>query len=91
VLEIYMGKLALQRQSWDDGPDTDKMQLIKGQSVCISAMYTSRTIRHIWNRVNRQSWAYATRHLWNLEPHFGDENMTGHAGVEVLLSLSSTS
>jgi hypothetical protein len=90
VLEIYMVKLALQGQSRDDGPDSNKMQLIKGQSVRVSTMYgvTSRTIRDIWNR---QSWAYATKHLWHLEPQLGDQNMTGHAGVEVLIFLLSPS
>ena len=74
VVEIYMTKLVLQAQSREaDAPVTNKMQAMKGQSVGVSVMYgvTSRTIRDIWNR---QSWAYATRHLWHLEPQLGVEN-----------------
>jgi hypothetical protein len=73
VIEIYMTKLALRAQSREDAPFTNKMQAMKGQSVGVSVMYgvTSRTIRDIWNR---HSWAYATRHLWHLEPQLGVEN-----------------
>jgi hypothetical protein len=84
VVEIYMVKLALWAQSRDDAPDTNKLQLIKGQSVPVSAMYgvTSRTIRDIWNR---QSWAYATRHLWHLDPQLGVGDILSISIVKVLL------
>jgi hypothetical protein len=74
VVEIYMAKLALRAHSRNNAPGTNKMQGIKGQSGHVSAMYgvTSRTIRDIWNR---QSWAYATRHLWNLESQLRVDNM----------------
>ena len=70
VVQIYMAKLAMQAQNRDHIPITNRMQAIKGQSVSVSVLYgvTSRTIRDIWNR---RSWAYATRHLWHLEPQPG--------------------
>ncbi len=84
---IYMAKVSLLAQSQDDMQDTNKMQVIKGQSARVSAMYgvTSRTIRDIWNR---QSWAYATRHLWCLEPQLGSEDVKSMPILKVLfLSL----
>jgi hypothetical protein len=80
VLEIYMAKLALQAQRREDAPDTNN----KGQSVRYSVMYgvTSRAIRDIWNR---QSWAYATRHLWHLEPQLGVDTATSFSEVLVML------
>ena len=73
VVAIYMAKLAFRMQTREDKPDNKYIQGIKGQSVRVSAMYgvTSRTIRDIWNR---QSWAYATRHLWHLETQSGVDN-----------------
>jgi hypothetical protein len=82
VLEIYMAKVSLLNQ--DSALDTNKMQMIKGQSVRVSVMYgvTSRTIRDIWNR---QSWAYVTRHLWCLEPQLGSEDVHNMPTIKVLL------
>ncbi len=87
AVAIYITKLALQAQSRDKIPDNKKMQLIKGQSARVAVMYgvTPRTIRDIWNR---HSWAYATRHLWILEPQLSDENMVSTTEVQVLLYLS---
>ena len=88
VVEIYMAKLALQAQRRDDASDTNKIQGIKGHSIRVSSMYgvTPRTIRDIWNR---QSWAYATRHLWHLEPQLGLENTNGIPAVKVLVFVYS--
>ena len=88
VVEIYMAKLALQAQRRGDPPDKNNMQAIKGHSISFSTMYgvTSRTIRDIWNR---QSWAYATRHLWHLEPQLGLENTNGIPAVKVLVFVYS--
>jgi hypothetical protein len=84
VVAIYKAKLALRAQSRDNSPDTKKMQLIKSQSARVAVMYgvTPRTIRDIWNR---QSWIYATRHLWILEPQLSDENMRSSSAVKVLI------
>ncbi len=74
VVEIYMAKLALRAHSRNNAPGTNKMKGITGQSGHVSAMYgvTSRAIRYIWNR---QSSAYATRHLWHLESQLRVDNM----------------
>ena len=74
VVAIYMAKLALRAHCWDDASDENMIKGIKGQSVPFSVMYgvTSRTIRDIWNH---QSWAYATRHLWDSDPQLSAENM----------------
>ena len=84
VVEIYKAKVALQAQRREDAPDTKKLHMIKGHSLRISALYgvTSRTIRDIWNR---QSWAYATRHLWHLEPQSEDEFFYSVSAEQVLL------
>ncbi len=86
VVAIYKAKIALQMQSRGNAPDENKAQVIKGQSVRVAVMYgvTPRTIRDIWNR---QSWAYATRHLWNLEPQLSDENLVSMAKIKVMLPL----
>jgi hypothetical protein len=93
VVEIYMVKIALRAQNLQqnqfNAPDASKTLMIKGQSIHVSVIYgvTSRTIRDIWNR---QSWAYATRHLWHLEymePQPDVENRIGMAEAQVLLSI----
>jgi hypothetical protein len=86
VIAIYKAKLALQTQSRDNVQEMNKVQLIKGQSVRFAVMYgvTPRTIRDIWNR---QSWAYATKHLWSLEPQLSDENLVSAPAVKVMLVL----
>lgn len=86
VVAIYMAKLALRVQSREDDPDTNFAQKVKGQSSRFAAMYrvTSRAIRDIWNR---QSWAYATRHLWNLESQISEGSMISTPAVKVLLLL----
>jgi hypothetical protein len=84
VVAIYMAKQALQAQSRDDVPETNKAQVIKGQSARVAVMYgvTPRAIRDIWNR---QSWAYATKHLWCLEPQLSEETAISTHVVKVLL------
>ena len=86
VVAIYMAKLALQQQSRCNALETNKAQRIKGQSVRVAGMYsvTPRTIRDIWNR---QSWAYATKHLWCLEPQLNDGRTTSGPEDKVLLYL----
>jgi hypothetical protein len=87
VVEIYMAKIALRAQSRDNALDANKVRMLKGQSIHVSAIYgvTSRTIRDIWNR---QSWAYATRHLWHLERDSGIQNKLTIAEAQVLLFFS---
>ncbi len=82
VVEIYMAKLALQAQRRENATDTN----IKGQSFRVSVMYgvTSRAIRDIWNR---QSWAYATRHLWHLEPQLRVDITMSLPEVQVMLLI----
>ena len=46
VLEIYMAKLSLQKQSTDNAPDTNKIQVIKGQSLRVSIMTVSQPGRY---------------------------------------------
>ncbi len=83
VVEIYMAKLALRAHSRDDAPDANKKVFIKGQSGRVSAMYgvTPRTIRDIWNH---QSWAYATRHLWDRKPQPSSEDLISMPPIKVL-------
>jgi hypothetical protein len=89
VVEIYTTKLALRAQSRDNVPDAKKIHMLKGQSIHVSAIYgvTSRTIRDIWNR---QTWAFATSHLWHLERESGVENEIDVAEVQVLLPFFMT-
>jgi hypothetical protein len=70
AVDIYMAKLAMREQDRDDASSTNKTQGTRSKSVTVSVLYgvTDRTIRDIWNR---QSWAYATSHLWHLEPQLG--------------------
>ena len=86
VVEIYMAKLALRAQCQDDASDANMAKGIKGQSVPFSVMYgvTSRTIRDIWNHL---SWAYATRHLWDVGPQLSAENRIDKPTVEVVSHL----
>jgi hypothetical protein len=91
AVAIYTTKLVLLAQSLHDQAgvagadkinDTRKTQVIKGRSARVAVMYgvTPRTIRDIWNR---HSWAYATRHLWSLEPQISDENTISMPAVKV--------
>ena len=85
AVAIYMIKISLGAQNRTNNPNTNtEMQVIKGQSVRVSVMYgvNARTIRDIWNR---QSWAYATRHLWYLEPQPRVANALSMSTVKVLL------
>ena len=84
VVVIYMAKLALMSQSHDAAAIKIKAQVVKGQSARVAVMYgvNPRTIRDIWNR---HSWAYATRHLWSLEPQLSDENMLSSSAAKVLI------
>jgi hypothetical protein len=45
---------------------------------------TSRTIRDIWNHL---SWAYATRHLWDVGPQLSAENRIDKPTVEAVSHL----
>ncbi len=87
VVDIYMAKLANLAQGRPDAPH-NKRQVIKGQSARVSVLYgvSSRTIRDIWNR---QSWAYATWHLWHLEPQLG-VGEESKISAEKVLSLICT-
>jgi hypothetical protein len=86
VVAIYMAKLALRAQCRDDASDANTTKVIKGQSVCFSVVYgvTSRTIRDIWNH---QSWAYATSHLWDVDPQLSAGNLIDKPTVKVVSHL----
>ena len=83
VVEIYMAKLALRAHCRKNAPTNNKMKGIRGQSGHVSAMYgvTPRTIRDIWNH---QSWAYATRHLWDRKPQPSSEDLISMPPIKVL-------
>ena len=83
AVAIYMAKLALMSQNRDATAIKIKAQVVKGQSARVAAMYgvNPRTIRDIWNR---HSWAYATRHLWPLEPQLTSEHTLSLPSAQVL-------
>ncbi len=71
VVDIYLAKPTFKPGIQTQEPDINAAQGRKSQSTCLAIKYTvtSRTIRDIWAR---RSWAYATRHLWQLESEGGE-------------------
>jgi hypothetical protein len=69
AIEIYKMKLALQNQSSSCSASADMVSMW-GKTGPVAKMFgvKPRTVKYIWNR---QTWAHATKHLWDREADQG--------------------